>query len=507
MTSVADRMASIPVGGTMQVRPPQPGAYEEELEDIRPHDGPQTAFLSCTADICVYGGAAGGGKTRGLLMDPLRAINIPAFRAIIFRRTYPQITNPGGLWDESELLYPAQGGVPTKSIVTWTFPSGARIAFKHMQHEKSKEEFQGAQIPFIGFDELTHFTRGQFFYMLSRNRSTCGVIPYVRATCNPDANSWVKVFLAPWLDRKFVQPNGEKRTLRSGEIGYFSQVDGIFKWHSQETYERENRELEPQDRTIKTVTFIKSTVFDNKTLLRTNPQYLQNLRALPLVEQERFLGGNWDIVESGNMFRREWFKEINRSELPLRFRRLIRFWDFASTKPGEVERNRKEDDPDYTAGALLGLGYDGRYYFIDLVLEQMTPKEIDDLVLKTALMDFMEFGANYEVWMEQEPGSNAEIAVEHIKQLLAGFYFEGHKATGSKIARAKPLSSECQKGNVYVVMGGWPVDDFYGMATAFPNADVHDDPVDAISGAFTIINLPPAKPVYKPIMAGAVMAR
>jgi len=499
--SVANFINTIPIGSAA------PEATTEDTVKIKPHDGPQTAFLSCTADICIYGGAAGGGKTRGLLMDPLRYIGIPEFRAVIFRRTYPQITNPGGLWDESEMLYVHADGRPVKSHTTWTFPSGARISFKHMQHEKSKEEFQGAQIPFIGFDELTHFSRGQFFYMLSRNRSTCGVIPYVRGTCNPDANSWVKIFIAPWLDPKFPQPDGRVGKLDSGEIGYFSQLDGQFKWHSKETYERENIELAPEQRTIKTVTFIRSTVYDNVTLLQQNPQYLASLRALPLVEQQRFLHGNWDIVESGNMFRREWFKEISRKELPLRFRRLIRFWDFASTKPGEVERNRKEEDPDYTAGALLGLGYDNRYYFIDLVLEQMTPREIDELVLKTSLQDFLEFGANYEVWMEQEPGSNAEIAVEHIRQLLAGFYFEPLKATGSKIARAKPFSSEVQKGNVFIVMGGWSIDDFYAMATAFPNAEVHDDPIDAISGAYAAINAPPLKPMYRPMMAGARMAR
>lgn len=497
--SMADYIANTPIGSNDP--PPVP---ESALRDLtmRPHDGPQTAFLTCSADIAIYGGAAGGGKTRALLLDPLRYTKISGFRAVIFRRTYPQITNPGGLWDESELVYGPAGGHSVKSHTEWTFSSGARIVFKHMQHEKSKEEFQGAQIPFIGFDELTHFSRSQFFYMFSRNRSTCGVNPYIRGTCNPDANSWVKSFLTPWLDNEFPQPDGTKRALASGEIGYFSQLDGQFKWHSRETYDYEVANVEPEYRTIKTVTFIKSTVYDNKTLLKTNPQYLANLRSLPLVEQQRFLHGNWDIVETGNMFRREWFKEIPRQAVPIRFRRLIRFWDFASTKPGEVERNRKNDDPDYTAGALIGLGYDDTYYFVDLVLIQETPNKIDDIVLSTALSDYAEFGGNYEVWWEQEPGASGEFVAEHMKQLLAGFYASPFKGTGSKIERAKPCSAIIQRGMMKIVTGLW-IDDFYAMASAFPNAEVHDDPVDAMCGAYNVINLPPEKPIYKPKFASA----
>jgi hypothetical protein len=153
--------------------------------------GPQTEFLRTAADICIYGGAAGGGKTVGLILEPLRHVGrVANFTAVFFRRTTPQITNPGGLWDESQNFYPRLGGTPHLGAREWRWPRAGKIKFSHLQFETTVYDWQGAQIALICFDELTHFTAHQFFYMVSRNRSTCGVRPYIRATCNPDADSW-----------------------------------------------------------------------------------------------------------------------------------------------------------------------------------------------------------------------------------------------------------------------------------------------------------------------------
>src|SRR5205085_1689527 len=142
-------------------------------------------------DIAIYGGAAGGGKTWALLLEGMRNQSVPDFSAVLFRRTVPQVTAPGGMWDEGAKLYHLLGATPNRTALTWQFPSGARVKFGHLQYEDSVYDWQGSQIALLGFDELTHFSQTQFFYMLSRNRSTCGVRPYVRATTNPDAGSWV----------------------------------------------------------------------------------------------------------------------------------------------------------------------------------------------------------------------------------------------------------------------------------------------------------------------------
>ncbi len=477
---------------------------QTSLTEIKPQDGPQTTFLASPADIGIYGGAAGGGKTWALLLEGLRNTNIPSYGATIFRRTYPQIVNQGGLWDESEKLFPFAGAVPTPSALKWEWTCAgggyARIVFRHMQHEKDKEDYQGAQIPLVGFDELTHFTRTQFLYMLSRNRSTCGVIPYIRATCNPDPNSWVKAFLAPWLDKEFIQPNGERRMLASGEMAYFSGVGGKFTWHSFDEYKQELWHSSPEDRNIKSLVFVKASVFDNKILLRTNPQYLASLRALPLVEQERFLHGNWDVVETGNMFREEWFPIKFEHEIPIRFKRVIRFWDLASTKPSLVFKGKREDDPDYTAGVLLAEAYDETFWLLDVQIARDSPDGINSLMRKCARDDCDRWG-NAEIWVEQEPGSNSEHLIYHLQTVaLKGFRVHGLRATGSKIARAKTISAETQQLKVYMVSGRWN-QQFLAMATAFPSENVHDDPVDALSGAFSAMHTPPEDEMYTPMFA------
>jgi len=252
--------------------------------EIRPQEGPQTAFLSTSADIAVYGGAAGGGKTWALLAEPLRHVHNPRFGAVFFRRELPQITNEGGAWDESIELYPHAGAAPRSTSHEWHFASGACISFRHLQYESDKLAWQGSQVCLFLFDELTHFSESQFFYMFSRNRSTCGVRPYIRCSTNPDSTSWVKRFLAPWVDKKYPNP------ARSGEIRWFVRVDGKLRWVPEGTPD------------AKSVTFVRSSVYDNKILLRKNPEYVGNLKAMQAVDRARLLDGDWDVKREGLVY-------------------------------------------------------------------------------------------------------------------------------------------------------------------------------------------------------------
>jgi predicted phage terminase large subunit-like protein len=503
---------------------------------MEPQPGPQTEFLATSADIAIYGGSAGGGKTWALLYEVLRNIDVPDFGAVIFRKTFPMIMNQGALWDESTKIFPKTKAEPTKSSLMWTFPSGAKCAFRHMQHEDDKEDYQGSQIPYIAFDELTHFTKSQFMYMLSRNRSTCGVNPYMRGTCNPDANSWVKELLAPWLDHNFVQPEDAayfeqcrkrarekgvelseddipKRKLNSGDIAYFSGVDGKFMWHTYEEYVYEMT-LAPEERVIKTLTFIRASIYDNKILLKANPQYLASLKALPYLEQERLLKGNWDVVETGNMFKDKWFPIKQSFEMPRKFKRLILFYDLASTKPSEIKK--RATDPDYTCGTTLGQGFESRYYILDQTLIRESPGMVFKHMGMTAERIRLEWGDNLELWVEQEPGSSGVIAVYSINEYMMknfNFRVRGLPSSGSKVARARAISKDAQDGNV------WMLDDVYGrreyhnahwnsqflaMATAFPDPEgvVHDDPVDSLSGAHNACNQPPETYTYSPRCMG-----
>lgn len=260
--------------------------------EIRPQEGPQAEWLASSADIAVYGGAAYGGKSFALLMEPLRHVANPGFGGVIFRRTCKQVTNEGGLWDTSGEIYPLAGAKPISTSLDWRFPSGANINFAHLEHEKNKYDWQGSQIPFLGFDELTHFAESQFWYLISRNRSGCGVRPYVRATTNPDAGSWVKKFLAPWVDRKFPDP------AKSGEIRWLLRINGQLLWG------RTRAELTAKhpDLIPKSVTFVRASIWDNKIGMARDPEYLGSLHAQSPVEMARLLHGDWDVVNEGLVY-------------------------------------------------------------------------------------------------------------------------------------------------------------------------------------------------------------
>jgi len=272
---------------------------------IKPQEGFQEAFLSSAADIVIGGGAAGAGKSWVLLLEPIRHTHVPGFGGVIFRRITPQITNEGGLWDTAMQLYPHAGGVPKESRLTWEFPAGPKIKFAHMEYETNKLDWQGTQIPYIGFDELTHFTRSQFFYLVGRNRSVCGVKPYIRATCNPDPDSWVAEFIAWWIDQDTGFPIPE----RAGVIRYFTSDKGKPVWGdtAEEVIEKcphifnadEFASTDKRD-LIKSVTFIPGTIYGNRELLSKNPQYLGNLLSLDEAEQMQLLKGNWKITQDGS---------------------------------------------------------------------------------------------------------------------------------------------------------------------------------------------------------------
>jgi hypothetical protein len=242
------------------------------------------------------------------LIEPLRHIHNPEFGAVIFRRTYPQIRSEGGLWSESMTLYPAMGGQPRESMLDWAFSDGGRIKFAHMQHEINRLDWQGAQIPLIEFDELTQFTKEQFFYMFSRNRSGCGVKPYIRATTNPDSDSWVADLIEWWID----QESGYAIPERSGVIRWFVRDGNTLIWFdSREEAEEAYPTIPP-----KSFTFIAASLYDNPALMNADPGYLANLMALPLVEREQLLGdkklgGNWKIKPAaGKVFNRGWFEIV-----------------------------------------------------------------------------------------------------------------------------------------------------------------------------------------------------
>lgn len=447
---------------------------------IRPQPGPQEQFLSSSADIVIYGGGAGGGKTWGLLLEPLRHIHNPKFGAVFFRRTSPQIHNEGGLWDESMMMYLPVGGKPREHVSDWTFPSGATVSFNHLQHEKDKHDWQGSQICLECFDELTHFTEGQFWYLVSRNRSMCGVRPYIRATCNPDPDSWVAELIAWWIDQDTGYPNME----RAGVVRYFVRLGDEIKWadspealahHTMMNEYGEEVPIPP-----KTLTFIPALVTDNKALLATNPEYVANLMSLSSVERERLMGGNWKVKATGGLIKKEMFaNKIVDNTPPLV--RIVRGWDLAATEDlaGATEASKKRAA---TAGVAIGEDARGNFYIVDCTAERVSPDGQEKLIKSTADMDRQLWGRRVTGSLPQDPGQAGKCQGQALVKMLAGHVYKATIESGSKVTRAMPMVAQIEAGNVYMVRAGWNAA-LLDELCSFPHGAVKDR-VDAASRAF-----------------------
>lgn len=408
-------------------------------------------------------------------MEPLRHIGNKGFGAVIFRRTSPMIRNEGALWDESMALYPLIGATPKETVLQWGFPSGAKLKFAHMQYEGDRLDWQGSQIPFIGFDELTHFTKLQFFYMLSRSRSVCGVRPYVRATCNPDADSWVAEFISWWIDQETGFPIPE----RAGVLRYFVRVGDAIMWADAPEELMHHATADPDlpkgspPPLPKSVTFIPARLQDNPILMAKDPGYLSNLLAQNAVDRARLLGGNWKIrPAAGLYFRREWCQAVEAIPHGTVF---ARGWDLAGTP------KTSDNDPDWTVGTKIGRMSDGRFLVVDNRRMRVGPIDVERALLNTAMND----GTDVRIGLPQDPGQAGKAQVQNLVRLLAGFDARSKPVTGDKLTRFKPFSAQAEAGNVLYLRGDWN-DAWFTALEGFPDA-LHDDDVDATSEAFDLL--------------------
>jgi hypothetical protein len=279
---------------------------------IKPQPGFQRAFCSSPADVVVGGGAGFAGKSFGLLMDSARGVisidgkpRYPGYNAVIFRKFLTEIKIGGGLWDDSMRIFPHIGGSANETSKAWWFEdSRSEIAFKQLAREAELVLNKG-QFAYIGWDEMADFvTFKMFTYMLSRNRTACGMRPKTRGTCNPDPDS----FLAEFMEWYINQDTGFPIPERAGVIRYFAVDEDRPVWGNtrQEVYDKtrhifSRKEFEGYDirDLIKSFTFIPGTIADNKIGTKSNPAVMANMAAQSEEEKLRLLYGNWKIRVDG----------------------------------------------------------------------------------------------------------------------------------------------------------------------------------------------------------------
>lgn len=447
---------------------------------VKPQPGPQTAFMATPANVCIYGGAAGGGKSFGLLMSALRYKNVPGFGCTIFRRNFNQIFSQGGLWDESMKIYQGiRGADPKFARGQWWFRNQngdivSKVTFAHIERDEDVHKWQGSQICEIGFDELTHFSEKTFFYMLSRNRSTCGVEPFIRATCNPDADSWVAKFIEWWIDPDTGYPIPE----RSGKLRWFVRRDEILYWANtkQELWKQFDLKTPEEKAEPRSVTFIMSKLEDNQELLKVNPGYMANLKAMSVIERERLLHGNWKIKAAAGLFFKRSQVGDYLSFVPDDVIEWVRCWDLAATEKTE------NGDPAFTSGVLMGKRKNGRYIVADVVNKQMSASDVRQTIKHTAQQDIAKY-KRVKIRLPKDPGQAGKEQAESYIKFLAGFNVVTVAETGSKEARAEPMAAQWQAGNFDVLTGVWN-EEYLQQLENFPDSKFKDM-VDASANAFT----------------------
>ena len=226
---------------------------------FQPNDGPQTDFLAAPEIDVLYGGAAGGGKSYAMLVDPLRYAHRAAHRALILRRSMPELRE---LIDKSRELYPqAFHGCKFREVEKlWNFPSGAKVEFGFLERDADVYRYQGQAYSWIGFDEITHLpTEFAWNYLASRLRTTDSEItPYLRCTANPGGVG------AHWVKKRYISPAPPNES--------FDGNDGLSR------------------------KFIPARLDDNP-YLSEDGRYEQMLKALPDVQRRQLLEGNWEITE------------------------------------------------------------------------------------------------------------------------------------------------------------------------------------------------------------------
>ena len=312
--------------------------------------------------------------------------------------------------------------------------------------------------------------------MLSRNRSTCGVRPFVRATCNPDADSWVAKFIAWWIDQDTGYPIPE----RSGLIRYMIRRDEVVYWADtrEELWERFNLTTPEEKNEPKSVTFIMSSVYDNQELLRIDPGYLSNLKALSVIQRERLLKGNWKIrAAAGLFFKRTQLGEIL-TIMPQDVIQWVRCWDLAATEKTE------NGDPAYTAGVLMGKRKNGRYVIADVINKQMNASDVRKTIKLTAQADRAAY-KRVRVRLPKDPGQAGKEQAESYIKFLSGFDVTAVAESGSKEARAEPMAAQWQAGNFDIMYGEWN-EAYLTQLENFPDGKFKDM-VDASANAFAEI--------------------
>lgn len=481
-----------------------------------PQPGPQTTFAETEADVAIIGGSPGGGKSVALLYEFAKLTQLRGSRRVrgtAFRRTEVALEKGGSLWDRAKEMLPAFGGRVLEDAKQVQFEASSgqiehqhRIDFTHLHALGSERVYDGSEQDIVLFDELQDFDESQFFYMVSRMRSTKALRWRIRASCNAEPDSWLSTFLdaGGWIGSDgYIRPERSgvvrrfARNPTTGQIEFFDSAEEAFSKVGL-------RGL--------TFTFVLARTTDNR-LLASDEYRDQSLSALLPAQGIRLFGdvgedrgGNWlNADAAGEWFARDAIRFLDAP--PSRIVRTVRGWDFGSIASDQTDWRR---GPDWTEGARVSWCESGDVWIDDVASDRLGPLETDELLVRTSIAD----GPLVKVGIFQDAGSAGKRDAENTKALVekerltaeivrsdrraderdasASTLRSSKKARSSlaKQALARPWAQLAKQGRVCASnrLSAQAKEKLRVQTHRFPNGP-KDDLIDAISCAVQVLDV------------------
>ena len=279
-----------------------------------------------------------------------------------------------------------------------------------------------------------------------------------------------------------IQSTSKPIKERSGKIRWMIRRNETLYWADtiEELWERFELKTQEEKQEPKSVTFIMSTLYDNQILMKQDPSYISNLKALSVVERERLLYGNWKIKPAAGLyFKRSQIGQML-TMIPNDVVRWVRAWDLAATAEGEG------GEPAYTAGVLMGKRKNGRYIVADVINVRQTAADVRKTIKFTAMSDIAKY-KRVKIRLPQDPGQAGKDQAQSYIKYLAGFDVTAIPESGSKEVRAEPMAAQWQAGNFDVLIADWN-EAYFNQLESFPMSKFKDM-VDAGSSAFSQLEL------------------
>lgn len=437
-------------------------------------------------------------------MRHLRFVHDPNYKAYCIRKNSSAIMASGGLFWEAVKLYTQYD--PNLKVKLkdqkLVFSSGAEISFSHYENDTAAKKYQGIQISNIFYDEVTHAdNEEQLWWLWSRLRSDAKNIHSMWWSCNPDFGSWVLKYAMWWLYPEGHPLAGRPDPEKNGVIRYLLRIAGDLVWGDtrEELIEKYGDPSLPADHEdqVKPISFqgLFGTIDDNPPLKKSNPLYKSNLQALPKLDRERLLHGNWFArPENSTYFDRANVVEITEAPPEEEFSRIVRAYDFAGTLPHDGNR-----ETDYFASVKMGKLKNGNYVVLEVLRTRITFGDWESHIVNNAMRD----GNKVEIILPEDPNAASRAATSLLARSIieSGFVAKTRRSSMGKLDSFRPFAAAVELGLVHILKNCatdlWNKIDsnndfFYSELEAFDGkrrggALGHDDMVDSCSLAFVFL--------------------